>query len=258
VPLQGAQRVAFAPGGTKAISIGDLTTIWLWDVHGKEAPVRVVDGGKQIQDAVFLPSGKALLHVENWLPQAEGRLKLTPLLEPGRADGYLEGTVRFCFSIAVSPNGRQAVSGSNDGMVVLWDLPARKVIRQFDGGPQTARRVAFTADGRRILLGSGLNTLMIWDAVSGERLSLQSLPLPARGRASFAFASAGRRAVIGSSPPPGEAGEHVVLVWDLDSQKPLQRFTCDTEISCVEISADGQYITAGCDDTTIRLWRLEP
>ena len=208
---------------------------------------------------MFLPDGKSLLYTENpSADKAECRLKLTALFDPDRAGGCLEGTARPCFSIAVSADGRLAVSGSNDGAVTLWDLQTRKPIRQLDAGPAMARRVAFTADGRRILLGSGLNILMIWDAASGERLSVQSLPDLARGRASFAFAADGRRAVIGRSPPPGDPGEHVVLVWDLDAQKPLQRFVCDTEIGCVEISADGQFVTAGCDDTTIRLWRLEP
>lgn len=54
-------------------------------------------------------------------------------------------------SIAFSPDGRYALSGSSGRAVKLWDINSGKIIRVFTGHTDNVRSVAFSPDGRNIL-----------------------------------------------------------------------------------------------------------
>src|SRR5262249_27330075 len=68
--------------------------------------------------------------------------------------------------VALSPDGRRALSGGKDRTIRLWDLATGHELRAFPEQTQEVRALAFAPDGRRFLSASGVS-LRLWDVESG-------------------------------------------------------------------------------------------
>jgi len=80
----------------------------------------------------------------------------------------LEGHTGRVYSVAVSPDGKWAVSGSGDKTVKIWDLETGECRATLEGHTGEVHCVAVTPDGKRILSGASDNTIRVWDAQSGQ------------------------------------------------------------------------------------------
>jgi WD40 repeat protein len=75
------------------------------------------------------------------------RASLTP--PGGPLIRTLEGHTGGISAVAVTPDGRRAVSGSEDRTLRLWDLESGQTIRTLEGHTGGVWSVAVTPDGRR-------------------------------------------------------------------------------------------------------------
>jgi len=71
-------------------------------------------------------------------------------------------------SVVFSPDGKTALSGSDDFTLKLWDINTGKVIRSFEGHTGGIYSVAFSPDGKTVLSGSDDKTLKLWDISTGK------------------------------------------------------------------------------------------
>lgn len=163
----------------------------------------------------------------------------------------LTGHTRKVVSVDVSPDGRLAISGSNDGTARLWDLKSGKQIRTLGGRSGSSWAVAFSPDGKQVLAGSSSGGLGLWEVTSGKKLHTFAKH-PAAVRA-VAFLPDGKRAISGSY-------DKKMRLWDLQTGKIIRVFAGHTaSIMCVAVSKDGRYgVTGGAQrDQSVRLWDLE-
>jgi WD40 repeat protein len=65
-------------------------------------------------------------------------------------------------SVALSPDGRTALSGSFDSTLKLWEVATGNTLRTFAGHTNIVLSVAFSPDGRTALSGGADKMLKLW------------------------------------------------------------------------------------------------
>ena len=73
--------------------------------------------------------------------------------------------------MAVTPDGRRAVSGSDDKTLKVWDLDSGAELRTLEGHDSSVNAVPITPDGRRVLSASDDHTCKLWDVSTGQVLA---------------------------------------------------------------------------------------
>jgi hypothetical protein len=80
----------------------------------------------------------------------------------------LVGHSGYVTGVAVTPDGRWAVSASSDQTLKLWDLETGRELRTLEGHSGLVTGVAVMADGRRAVSASWDKTLKVWDLETGR------------------------------------------------------------------------------------------
>jgi len=72
--------------------------------------------------------------------------------------------------VAVSGNGRRAVSASSDKTLKVWDVPSGLELRTLRGHRNFVNSVVVSEDGRHAISASWDKTLKVWDLETGRDL----------------------------------------------------------------------------------------
>ncbi len=86
----------------------------------------------------------------------------TPLLRT------LTGHTNWVNAVAITPDGKQAISASRDNSLKLWDLTTGTELFSLTGHTDSVNAVAITPDGKQAISASGDNSLKLWDLQSRE------------------------------------------------------------------------------------------
>ncbi len=154
-----------------------------------------------------------------------------------------EGHTRSVTCMAMAGDGNFLISGSEDGMIRLWDLPRRKPYGSLKAGTGIAA-LAMSPEGDVLASAGQENWIRIWDFATGtEQGCLSGHKSPIRA---LAFSSNGLLA--------SASNDATINLWD-SAWQITQRLTGhQAPVASVAFSPDGRYLASGSDDSTVRIW----
>jgi len=179
-------------------------------------------------------------------PPSQVKLMLAEAAYAPGARQLLTGHEGAVQDVVISPDGKTALSASEDGTMRLWDLASGETLRTFTGHNAAVKSVDMSPDGKTALSASADETLRLWDLASGEilrTLTDHSAPI--------------NRVLIS---PDGKtalsaADDHLLILWDVASGEPIRQFEGHTDaVLSAAISPDGQLALSGGADRDVILW----
>ena len=177
----------------------------------------------------------------------------------------LRGHLDSVRSVSFSPDGQTLASGSDDGMVRLWDVNTGETLRTLRGHLDSVRSVSFSPDGQTLASGSWDRTVRLWDVNTGE--TLQTLGKDEGRVNSVSFSPDGQTLATGrhfSFPYGSFDPPTTVRLWDVNTGKTLwilkghvdnpnpalRRRSVYFSPRSVSFSPDGQTLAIVSADTT--------
>ena len=179
-------------------------------------------------------------------PKRPSGRKRPPIRSPRRTLLSHEDRVE---TVAVTADGRRAVSGSVDNTLRVWDLDTGACTAVLEGHQGEVMGVTVTTDGRRAVSGSADRTVRVWDLDTGACTAV--FARHGGAVAGVAVTTDGRRAVSGSA-------DRTLRVWDLDTGACTAVLEGHQgEVTGVAVTVDGRRAVSGSFDNTLRVWDLD-
>ncbi len=169
-------------------------------------------------------------------------------LQTGQAVATLSGHDKQVNAIAISPDGKILVSGSDDNTIKLWNLVNGQEIGTLLGNKAAIHTVAISADGKYIASGSDDKIIKIWNLATREEIYTLTGQETIR---SVAFSPDGKYLASASD-------DKAIKLWNLQTGREIGVFQGHRDkVTAIAFSADGKYFASGSSDKTIKLWNLE-
>jgi hypothetical protein len=154
----------------------------------------------------------------------------------------LEGHTSYVTCVAVTADGRQAISASWDCTLKVWDLGSGKLVRTLEGHAALVIGVAVTADGRAVSASSD-TTLKVWDLGSGELV--RTLEGHASKVTGVAMTADGCLALSASQ-------DRTLRIWDVTTSRTVALLMINAPLRCCAIVSAHLFV-AGDDGGAVHI-----
>jgi WD40 repeat protein len=166
----------------------------------------------------------------------------------------------YVWSIALSPDGKKVVSGSDDGAVRLWDIDTCKVVKKWTGHTEAVSSVCWSRDGRRVLSGSDDGTARQWEVESRETMpepieSILASIETGQGEVYAVVYSPDTTLIATGGDDARDDNECSIKIWDAKTGKLVATLKGHTDsVWCLAWTKDGKTLISGSWDSSIRTW----
>ena len=244
--------LAFSPDGRTLVSGSDDTTLIVWDMTVVSSLGELlIEDEAPVLSLAFNPADPFMLASGN----VEGVVSLwniEPGSDPGRPllSRRLEGHAGAILSVAFSPDGQTLASGSDDGLIMVWDVADPQPRgRPLAGHTNAVNSVAFSPDGRLLASGSADQTIILWEAATG-RPHGQPLTEHTGIVNSVAFNHDPDRQILASG-----SNDSRIILWDIAAGDMLDSLNAHTfPVRSLAFSPDDQLLASGSDNGLILIW----
>lgn len=237
--------IAVTPDGTKAISVGH-SDLKVWDLHiGRE--LFTLDG---VNVQLVSPLNKIIAFTpDNQRVIATSFHGITVWnLCNGEELLNLRGHNNDVLAVAIAPDGKKAVSASEDKTLKVWDLQSGVELMSLMGHSESVVSVAIAPDGKQVVSASWDKTLKVWNLDSGKELKtlightdvIWDLAITPDGKKVISY------------------GKDSIKVWDLQLESELLTFKGYGKLNdFISLSPDGTGVVCLLDRNTLQVWDLQ-
>lgn len=239
-------KIVLFSDGQRVLSAGAYNRIRIWNLkNGTELQTLVGEGVKLTRD------GKRAISI------FENTLKVWDLEKSTKANIQM-GHNTFVNALAITLDGRRAVSDAFDESIKVWNLETCTELFELDENTDRtkrepnhiggARNVAVTPDGKCAVTVTSNDTLTIWDIEKGAKLHTLH---GHEGRVMDVLITHDGQCAISAS------SDKTLKIWSINSGEELKTLVGHSKsVNAVELILSGKVISAS-DDGSIKIWDLE-
>lgn len=164
----------------------------------------------------------------------------------GREQVKFTGHTNAVRSIALTADGRLALTGGDDRTLRLWEVASGREVGRLAGHRGQVTSVALSPDGRLAISADRDQSLRLWDVARGREL--RSWTGPRGPILSVALSPDSRTILTGHF-------DTTVRLWEIATGKELRRFSGHRQmVACVLFADGGRTPVSGSSDQTLRGW----
>ena len=195
--------------------------------QGDVYAVQVIDGGRQ-----FVSAGR------------DRTLRLWDVDDPGRTQVLATCDDEPNF-VVVGPNGNTLATGSDDGIIRLFNLPAARQTRSYVGHGKWALCGAISPAGNQLATSGRDHVIRLWSIPEGALVG--ELSGHTSTVESLAYLPEGQLLISAGS-------DRSLRIWDLATRQGETIWLHPAAVNSVACSHDGRQLATACSDYRIYLW----
>ena len=166
----------------------------------------------------------------------------------GTRVGDLPGHPTAVWAVKISRDGKLAATAGYDGLVKLWDYPARTLKTDLKKHKGWVRSLDFSPDGTKLATAGEDGTVIVWETADGSEVKTIT-------------AHAGPVTAIEFSPDGGTlatgGGDKLVKLWDAANGTEKSKLEGHGDaVWSVAFAADGATLATAAADRTVKLWNV--
>ncbi len=221
-------QVIIMPDGRRALSASYDKTLRIWDMQaGTE--LHTLEGNSTKMAFTTTPAGLTMRDLTDQNLEHVVVSHAQPLI-----------------AVAVTPDGRHAVSACFDKTVKIWDVGTGKIVRTLSGHSAWVSSITIAKNGSQALSSSYDKTLKLWDLQLDKELLTLAGHSGSVTRA--VFSSDGTEAISAST-------DRTIKLWDLKTGTLLRSFTAPSSpVTGLVITSSGKYLIAAFENNTLKVW----
>jgi WD40 repeat protein len=229
---------------------GQVADLEGYSIHWDVRILRWPDGGLLAATSFIggepprLVMGTLHRQVSGEAPSREFEKWLSGGLQDRQTTFAAEGSV---FDLAWTPDGKRLAIAGPDGVLALWDVPGRAIVRRFVGHKGNVLSVAFSPDGDRVASGGNDKLVRLWQVETGNEI--RTLEGHSEVVISLAFSPDGERL---ASADAGGAGKF----WDAATGRGLSQigggFLDRPVVELSFLPPDKGVVTRDCNGFVVR------
>ena len=239
------KRVAFSPGGARAVVLREGGQFDLW--HGETGEfIATCTAGGPVEDLIFSPNGSRLVAVER-LPGASASLGVFDLDsgEPLTTIQIQGSLATDDLLMAFSPDGQRLATSAQDNGIAIWDIRTGMLEQTLIGHTSIVTVLVWSGDGRQIASGGSGGQLFLWAAASGQ---FEHRLLGHEGAVlTVAFTPDGERLASGGL-------DGTVRFWSRSQRRSLDKLPLAGRPTALAFSPDGQDLAVAAEGGDLELW----
>jgi WD40 repeat protein len=254
----GVRGLAFSPDRAMLYSASLDQAVHAWDLRRSSTLVhRLPPDALDLQQVAFdagyqvtTDDGSTVAYQDRSNPRVQFQDVATGALSPPANVGFL---------MAFSPNGRQYVTGTDDGSIELWDRALQKVVaRRSPTKAYLFDKTAYSPDGHRLVTteldkDAGHPFLQVLDATTLAPIWREPLPINVSPR-DLTVTPDGRRAIAAQSTWDSQLTTRVTVI-DLTRRRILHTTQIEQpgKAQHSAFAPDGRTVAVGCGCGQVRI-----
>ncbi len=262
-----------------------------WELNSWK-PLGVIPGYKAATDSAawYSPDRKYFISVEKDRDQSLGVSTTVSIRSASTKEvlATLADTLSYTNAFCISPDSRLLVTGPEDGVARIWEIPSGRLLLRLSGHILPAYETGFSADGHYILSYDEENVYSGWERETGRPVrdfpgdvyspysefnrwngdgdsittyfnDSTSIGIRRKGALAAAFFEVAEISPDGKNVITAEGTwDHEGRLWEAGTGRLIRILRGHTGvISSAHFSHDGKWILTAASDDTARLWETK-